>query len=228
MQIGIRQQRQESRAIDRDGKLSLIARLGPGDARRNDLAVLVDEILEDTDVLVIDFLDAFRGKAAELPAAKELPAAAARILSPPFALALVPGLWLTVPTHCHGVLPLSVCYRRVQYQLRTHAVLAIQEPGHLHGLTDFQRRHCLGNLRHGYPAKLALDLSFHSRLDLLRAVQEPEADERHARRGIAQRLDSGQFALEDNFVGSQIMPAPPPLPVAVTLRPPASLPRQAA
>src|SRR5262247_2055123 len=133
MQIGIGQQCQESRTIDRHRELALIARLRASDARRNDLAILVDEILQDTAVLVIDFLDAFRGEAAELPAAKKLPAAAARILSPPFAFALVPRLGPTVPRHRHNLLPSNVRYRRVQYQLRTHAVLAIQESGHLHG-----------------------------------------------------------------------------------------------
>src|SRR6185369_14542621 len=42
-----------------------------GDARRDDLAVLVDEVLEERDVLVVDFLDVLGGEAAELAAAKQ-------------------------------------------------------------------------------------------------------------------------------------------------------------
>ena len=96
VQIGIRQQRQKTRAIDRHGELALVAGLGAGDARRDDLAVLVDEVLQDPDVLVIDLLDAFGREAAELPAAEELPASAARSLPLPLPLPL--SLVLDLPS----------------------------------------------------------------------------------------------------------------------------------
>ena len=70
MQIGVRQQGEEARALDRVGKLPLEAGRGPGDARRDDLAGLVDEVLEDLDVLVVDPLDLVCGEAAELAAAE--------------------------------------------------------------------------------------------------------------------------------------------------------------
>src|SRR6187549_3052929 len=81
MQIGVRQQREKARAVDRDRELALVARLGPGDARRDDLAVLVDEFLEDADVLVVDLLHLLRGEAAEAPAPEQLVAPAARVLA---------------------------------------------------------------------------------------------------------------------------------------------------
>ena len=81
MQIRIRQQRQKARAIDSHRELALVARLGPGNARGDDLAVLVDEVLEDTDILVVDLLDLLRREAAELPAAEELSAPAATVLA---------------------------------------------------------------------------------------------------------------------------------------------------
>src|SRR4051812_42013894 len=55
--VGVRQQREKARALDRDRQLTLVTGFRPGDPRRNDLSVLVDEILEDSDVLVIDLLD---------------------------------------------------------------------------------------------------------------------------------------------------------------------------
>jgi len=52
-------------------QLALVVRLGAGDAGGNDLAVLVDEILEQLDILVVDFLDLLRGEAAELAALEQ-------------------------------------------------------------------------------------------------------------------------------------------------------------
>src|SRR6266481_9569101 len=43
-----------------------------GDSRRNDLAVLADEVFEQIDVLVVDPLDLLRGEAAELAALEKL------------------------------------------------------------------------------------------------------------------------------------------------------------
>jgi len=68
VQVGVRQQRQIARALYRRGQLPLITGLGAGDARRNDPAVLIDEVLEDLDILVVDPLDFLSGKAAELAA----------------------------------------------------------------------------------------------------------------------------------------------------------------
>src|SRR5688572_5752314 len=70
VQVRVRQQREEARALDRVGQLALIAGGGAGDARRDDLAGLVDEVLQDVDVLVVDPLDLLGGEAAELAAAE--------------------------------------------------------------------------------------------------------------------------------------------------------------
>ena len=48
--VGVVDQRQEARALDRHAELALVTGLRPGDARRDDLAVLVDEVLQDRDV----------------------------------------------------------------------------------------------------------------------------------------------------------------------------------
>ena len=79
MQIGVRHQRQESGALDRGRKLALIVRLGPGDPRGHDLAVFLDEVFEDIDILVVDFLDALGGKATELLALEQIVAALAAL-----------------------------------------------------------------------------------------------------------------------------------------------------
>src|SRR3954462_4181423 len=80
VQIGIRQQRQEARAHDGIAELALVARLGAGDARRNDLAVFVDEIFQEIDVFVIDLLDLLDREATELLAAKQVLRAAFLVL----------------------------------------------------------------------------------------------------------------------------------------------------
>src|SRR5688572_16035769 len=67
VQVGVRQQREIARALDRRAELALVARLRAGDARGHDLPVLLHEVLQDVDVLVVDRLDLLRGEAAELP-----------------------------------------------------------------------------------------------------------------------------------------------------------------
>src|SRR4029077_11553196 len=71
VQVGEVEQRQEAGALDRHAQLALVAGLGAGDAGGNDLAVLVHEVLQDGDVLVVDFLDLLGGEAAELAAAEK-------------------------------------------------------------------------------------------------------------------------------------------------------------
>src|SRR5687768_16795730 len=81
MQVGVVQQREEARALDGHAQLALVAGLGPGDARRDDLAVLVDEVLQDRDVLVVDFLDVVGGEAAELAAPEQAAILVAGVLA---------------------------------------------------------------------------------------------------------------------------------------------------
>src|SRR5204863_417045 len=79
--VGIGQQRQEARALDRHRQLALIEGLGPRDAARNDLAGLGDVALERAEILVVDRLHALGGEAAELLTTRE--AAAGADASPP-------------------------------------------------------------------------------------------------------------------------------------------------
>src|SRR5436853_152375 len=65
VQVCIREQRQEARALHRVGELTLVMRARAGDARRDDLAVLADEVLEQIDVLVVDPFHLLGGEAAE-------------------------------------------------------------------------------------------------------------------------------------------------------------------
>ena len=71
MQIGVRHQCQEPRALDCGAQLALETRLGAGDARRDQFAVFADEFLEDVQVLVIHFGNLFSSKAAELAALEQ-------------------------------------------------------------------------------------------------------------------------------------------------------------
>src|SRR5882672_4333645 len=99
VQVGVGDQREEARALDRVRQLALIARRRPGDARRNDLAGLVDEVLEDLDVLVVDPLDLLGGEAAELAAAEQRPLAFVLLVLAelPLALALQITTWRHLP-----------------------------------------------------------------------------------------------------------------------------------
>src|SRR6476659_7985857 len=63
--VRVRDQGQEARALDGGVELALVDRAGAGQARRDDLAVLGDEVAQGVDVLVVDFLDAGDGEAAE-------------------------------------------------------------------------------------------------------------------------------------------------------------------
>src|SRR3979409_329977 len=72
VQIGIRHQREIARALDRRRELALVMGARSGDSRRNDLAVLADEVFEQIDVFVVDPLDLLRGETAELAALEKL------------------------------------------------------------------------------------------------------------------------------------------------------------
>src|SRR5574342_249369 len=96
MQVRVRQQRQEAGALDRFRQLPLIAGGGAGDARRDDLAGLVDEVLQRLDVLVVDPLGLLGGEAAELaaPEQRALPAVLLVLAELPFALSFTSaGRW---------------------------------------------------------------------------------------------------------------------------------------
>src|SRR5690606_27132364 len=69
--VGVRQQREEARALDRHRKLALEIALGAGDAAGHDLAGLGNVALERGQVLVVDRLHAIGGEAAEFLAADE-------------------------------------------------------------------------------------------------------------------------------------------------------------
>src|SRR5258705_6992897 len=99
VQVGVGDQREEARALDRVGQLPLVARRRPGDARRDDLAGLVDEVLEDLDVLVVDPLDFLGGEAAELAAAEKRPPAPFPLFLSeiPLALSLPITTWRPLP-----------------------------------------------------------------------------------------------------------------------------------
>src|SRR3954469_4417379 len=71
MLVGVGQQREVSRALDRRRELTLIERLRARDAARDDLARLGDVLLERGQILVVDLLHAFGGETAELATARE-------------------------------------------------------------------------------------------------------------------------------------------------------------
>src|SRR5256885_10375785 len=75
--IGVGQQRQKARPLDRHRELALIEGFRAGDAARNDLARLGDIALQGGEILVVDRLHPFGGEAAELAAPRETAAAPA-------------------------------------------------------------------------------------------------------------------------------------------------------
>src|ERR1041385_7186695 len=68
---GERKQRRDARALDRVLKLALMQRAGPGDAARQDLPALRDELLQHLHVLVIDVLELLDAELADALAAVE-------------------------------------------------------------------------------------------------------------------------------------------------------------
>src|SRR5690348_12915462 len=70
--VGVRDQGQEARALDRGRQLALVLRLGAGDPARDDLAGLGQVLAQGVEILVVDLLDALGGELAELAAAEEL------------------------------------------------------------------------------------------------------------------------------------------------------------
>src|SRR6266705_4078835 len=68
VQVGVGHQREIARALHRRRELALVVGARSGDPRRDDLAVLADEVLQQVDVLVVDPLDLLSGEAAELAA----------------------------------------------------------------------------------------------------------------------------------------------------------------
>src|SRR5699024_825488 len=70
--VGIRQQRQEARALDRGRQLALVARLGAGDAAGHDLAGFSDVLAQGVEILVVDLLHALGREAAIFAAAEKL------------------------------------------------------------------------------------------------------------------------------------------------------------
>src|SRR5438105_14427419 len=78
--IGVGQEREKARPLDRHRELTLIEGFRAGDAARNDLARLGGIALQGGEILVVDRLHAFSGEAAELAATREAAAAAAAAL----------------------------------------------------------------------------------------------------------------------------------------------------
>src|SRR5262249_5996784 len=72
VEIRVRQQGEEARALDRGGQLPLVVRARARDPRRDDLAVLADEVLQQVDVFVVDPLDLLGREAAELAPLEQL------------------------------------------------------------------------------------------------------------------------------------------------------------
>src|SRR3546814_11251582 len=70
--VRIRNQGQVARALDGGGELALVARLGAGDAARDDLDVLGQVLAQGVEILVVDLLDTLGGELAVLAAANEL------------------------------------------------------------------------------------------------------------------------------------------------------------
>src|SRR6478752_10000569 len=69
--VRVRQQGQETRALDGVGQLALVAGLGAGDAAGDDLAGLGQVLAQGVEILVVDLFDALGGELAELAAAEE-------------------------------------------------------------------------------------------------------------------------------------------------------------
>src|SRR5690606_25832639 len=114
--VGERQQREEARALDRLGQLALVLRRRAGEPRRDDLAGLGDEVLQDVDVLVVDPLDLLDREAAELLALEQ------------GRLGLATGLavFAAATKTCHGIT--SICLNRSKFGYMQHEHRTVAMP----------------------------------------------------------------------------------------------------
>ena len=138
-------QGEEPRALDSYIQLTLIFGLRSGDARRNDLAVFIDEFFQDANVFLIDLNNFFCGEAAEFLAAKK-----AAIRDTCVFLVLVE--LLTAGAWTGHDLPLAKFeLGDVQYRHWTETILATQETFEGNVVAIFYAVHFFGQLtkRHG-------------------------------------------------------------------------------
>src|SRR3546814_11491325 len=70
--VRIRNQGQVARALDGGGELALVARLGAGDAARDDLAVLGQVLAQGVELLLVTLLDTLDGALSVLAEAQVL------------------------------------------------------------------------------------------------------------------------------------------------------------
>src|SRR5678810_1358370 len=70
--VRVRDQGQETRALDGGRELALVLGLGAGDAAGDDLAGLGQVLAQGVEILVVDLFHALGGELAELAAAEEL------------------------------------------------------------------------------------------------------------------------------------------------------------
>ena len=70
--VRVRDQRQETRALDGRCQLTLVLGLGTGHAARHDLAVLGEVLTQGVEILLVDLFDALGGELAELATTEEL------------------------------------------------------------------------------------------------------------------------------------------------------------
>ena len=132
VQIGVRQQREVTGALDCGINLTLIVGLGAGQAGRHDLAVFLNEILQGINILVVNLFNVCGGEAAEFFAFEQRILLLAFLLE--FELVLVEFF-----TECHdGLLYLKLYLNNgcleiddVKYEAFTVAILARQETGEL-------------------------------------------------------------------------------------------------
>src|SRR5687767_12156093 len=97
MVVGVRGQREETRALDRRGELALEERTRAGQAGRRDLAVFADEVAQRVDILVVDLLHTGDGEAAEALAPEQQRLLVALGLAILGELAFTSGWWHGTP-----------------------------------------------------------------------------------------------------------------------------------
>src|SRR5262245_9501958 len=195
VQIGVRQQREEARAFDRVGKLALVVRLGAGDPRGNDPAVLVDEVLQQIDILVVDPHDLLGGEAAKLAPLEQLARASFRpSFRPPLPLPLL-----------GGGMRYSFCkfdFGHVQDRAAARPAFGREESGDLHPDPEGRRRDHLRLVFDRNAVELHLDVALGSRLELPGRMPDREVHHRDAGGRVAKRVTGGELTGERQAVAA--------------------------
>ena len=192
-------QGEETCALDRYIQLTLIFGLRSGDTCRNDLAVFVDEFLQDADVFVIDLNDFFCSEAAEFLAPEKAAIGVACVFLVLVEL-LTAGAWTG---HDLPLAKFELGY--VQYRHWTETVFSTQKTFDGNVVALFYALHLFGQLTKRYCVHFDFNRNFCITFALGRLVDQCQIQRRDAARCCPERVARCDFSFKYGLVLGQLV-----------------------